>query len=116
MGSFHFFQEQNTGDRLTILLIFFQSEKRKQDLLAEILLEEQRGRELSKIVKELLPDSKDTASVEKPSRARKVFSMLHSTRVHELHSYCHVLANLLITYILWWVVFLAGGSGDKHFH
>ncbi|RVW69223.1 hypothetical protein CK203_060814 [Vitis vinifera] len=48
-----------------------QSEKRKQDLLAEILLEEQRGRELSKIVKELLPDSKDTASVEKPSRARK---------------------------------------------
>lgn len=48
-----------------------QSEKRKQELLAEILLEEQRGRELSKIVQELLPDPK-VSVVEKPSRARKV--------------------------------------------
>lgn len=47
-----------------------QSEKRKQELLAEILLEEQRGRELSKIVQELLPDPK-VSVVEKPSRARK---------------------------------------------
>ncbi|XP_028765141.1 uncharacterized protein LOC114723154 isoform X2 [Neltuma alba] len=47
-----------------------QSEKRKQDLLAEIVLEEQRGRELSKIVKELLPDKKNEA-IQKPSRARK---------------------------------------------
>lgn len=48
-----------------------QSQKRKQDLLAEMLLEEQRGQELSKIVKELLPDSKGLSDVRKPSRARK---------------------------------------------
>ncbi|XP_028118540.1 uncharacterized protein LOC114316064 isoform X4 [Camellia sinensis] len=48
-----------------------QSEKRKQDLLAEIALEEQHGRELSKIVRELLPDPKSSANAEKPSRARK---------------------------------------------
>ncbi|KAJ6977673.1 hypothetical protein D5086_023522 [Populus alba] len=47
-----------------------QSEKRKQDLLAKLLLEEQRGRDISKIVKELLSDPKNTV-VEKPSRARK---------------------------------------------
>ncbi|KAI9108815.1 hypothetical protein K1719_020120 [Acacia pycnantha] len=47
-----------------------QSEKRKQDLLTEMVLEEQRGRELSKIVKELLPDKKNDA-IQKPSRARK---------------------------------------------
>ncbi|XVF08749.1 hypothetical protein REPUB_Repub07fG0029800 [Reevesia pubescens] len=46
------------------------SEKRRQDLLAEILLEEQHGRELSKIVKELLPEPKNSI-VEKPLRARK---------------------------------------------
>ncbi|KAA3454384.1 Major capsid [Gossypium australe] len=46
------------------------SEKRRQDLLAEILLEEQHGRELSKIVKELLPEPKSSI-VEKPVRARK---------------------------------------------
>ncbi|THF96804.1 hypothetical protein TEA_025748 [Camellia sinensis var. sinensis] len=48
-----------------------ESEKRKQDLLAEIALEEQHGRELSKIVRELLPDPKSSANAEKPSRARK---------------------------------------------
>ncbi|KAK9278850.1 hypothetical protein L1049_028429 [Liquidambar formosana] len=48
-----------------------QSAKRKQDLLAEIVLEEQRGKELAKIVRELLPDPKNTTAVEKPSRARK---------------------------------------------
>ncbi|KAJ8752052.1 hypothetical protein K2173_001079 [Erythroxylum novogranatense] len=47
-----------------------QSEKRKQDLLAEVLLEEQRSRELSNFVKELVPDIKNT-DVEKPSRTRK---------------------------------------------
>ncbi|XP_054806796.1 uncharacterized protein LOC129309304 [Prosopis cineraria] len=47
-----------------------QSEKRKQDLLAEIVLEKQRGRELSKIVKEFLPDKKNDA-IQKPLRARK---------------------------------------------
>jgi hypothetical protein len=57
-----------------------QSEKRKQDLLADIVLEEQRGRELSKTVKELLPEPKKTATG-KPSRARKVLSLfLHSSR------------------------------------
>lgn len=56
-----------------------QSEKRKQDLLAKIVLEEQRGRELSKIVKEMLPDTKKKEllpdpkknAVEKPARARR---------------------------------------------
>ncbi|KAI4336285.1 hypothetical protein L6164_014829 [Bauhinia variegata] len=47
-----------------------QSEKRRQDLLAEIVLEEQRGRELSKIVNKLLPDTKNNA-IETPPRARK---------------------------------------------
>ncbi|CAI0446353.1 unnamed protein product [Linum tenue] len=46
------------------------SERRKQDLLAEILKEEQHGRELSKIVKELLPDPKDNVA-ERPLRTRK---------------------------------------------
>lgn len=47
------------------------SARRKQDLLAEILLEEQRGKELSKIVKELIPDPKNTAVIENPSRTGK---------------------------------------------
>ncbi|PKA52807.1 hypothetical protein AXF42_Ash001788 [Apostasia shenzhenica] len=38
-----------------------QSEKRKQDLLAKLALEEQRVEELSKIVKDLLPSSKPVA-------------------------------------------------------
>ncbi|KAK8488950.1 hypothetical protein V6N13_060930 [Hibiscus sabdariffa] len=46
------------------------SEKCRQDLLTEILLEEQNGRELSKIFKELLPEPNDTI-VEKPLQARK---------------------------------------------
>lgn len=48
-----------------------QSEKRKQDLLAEIVYEEQRGRELSKIVNELIPAKEDNP-IQNPSRARKV--------------------------------------------
>lgn len=59
-----------------------QSEKRKQDLLAKIVLEEQRGWGLSKIVKEMLPDTKKKEllpdpkknAVEKPARARRVLS------------------------------------------
>ncbi|XP_026401226.1 uncharacterized protein LOC113297043 isoform X2 [Papaver somniferum] len=47
-----------------------QSEKRKHDLLAEIVVEEQRGRELSKIVKDLLPDA-NNAVAQKPARVRK---------------------------------------------
>lgn len=47
-----------------------QSEKRKQDLLAEMVYEEQRGRELSKIVNELIP-AKEGNPVKNPPRARK---------------------------------------------
>ncbi|KAK7350689.1 hypothetical protein VNO77_09566 [Canavalia gladiata] len=47
-----------------------QSERRKQDLLAEIVFEEQRGRELSKIVNELIPAKEDNP-IKNPSRARK---------------------------------------------
>ncbi|KAI9087639.1 hypothetical protein K1719_030509 [Acacia pycnantha] len=46
------------------------SEKRKQALLAEIALEEQRHKELSEVVKELRPHSKSMA-IQKPSSARK---------------------------------------------
>ncbi|GAU48026.1 hypothetical protein TSUD_135950, partial [Trifolium subterraneum] len=55
-----------------------QSEKRKQDLLAEIVFEDQRGRELSKIVNELSPAkkinlslAKKSNSIPEPPRARK---------------------------------------------
>ncbi|XP_058787748.1 uncharacterized protein LOC131662076 isoform X2 [Vicia villosa] len=47
-----------------------QSEKRKQDLLAEIVFEEQRGRQLSKIVNELSPPKKSN-SIAEPPRVRK---------------------------------------------
>ncbi|CAA7409560.1 unnamed protein product [Spirodela intermedia] len=47
-----------------------ESEKRKQDLLAELAAEEQRGQELSKIVKELLPGTNQTTPV-RQSRFRK---------------------------------------------
>ncbi|KAL5077786.1 hypothetical protein RYX36_016770 [Vicia faba] len=47
-----------------------QSEKQKQDLLAEIVFEEQRGRELSKIVNELSPPKK-TNFLPEPPRTRK---------------------------------------------
>ncbi|KAK9086032.1 hypothetical protein Sjap_026443 [Stephania japonica] len=47
-----------------------QSEKRKQDLLAEMALEEQRDRELSKIVQEIIPETRISAVPETPSRAR----------------------------------------------
>ncbi|KAG6700960.1 hypothetical protein I3842_08G140200 [Carya illinoinensis] len=47
-----------------------QSEKRKKDLLAKMVLEEHRDWELSKIVNKLLLDPKKT-TVEKPSQARK---------------------------------------------
>ncbi|XP_057480503.1 uncharacterized protein LOC130767609 isoform X2 [Actinidia eriantha] len=48
-----------------------QSQKRKQDLLAEIVLEEEHGRELSKIVRESLPNPKSSTVAEKPSQVRK---------------------------------------------
>ncbi|XVF49680.1 hypothetical protein PTKIN_Ptkin04bG0032300 [Pterospermum kingtungense] len=46
------------------------AEKLRQDLLAQILLEEQHGKELSKIDKELLPEPINS-TVENPLRARK---------------------------------------------
>ncbi|XP_028766159.1 uncharacterized protein LOC114724059 [Neltuma alba] len=46
------------------------SDKRKQALLTEIALEEQRHRELSEVFKELCPHSKSIA-MQKPSSARK---------------------------------------------
>lgn len=57
----------------------FQSEKRKQDLLAELAVEEQQYREFSKIVTDLLPDPpKPGAAQEKTSRARRVgFPLMH---------------------------------------
>ncbi|CAF2124814.1 hypothetical protein HID58_010473 [Brassica napus] len=47
-----------------------ESEERKRDLLAEIMLEERRGRELSTNLKELLIENSSEAD-EKPSRTRK---------------------------------------------
>ncbi|XVE56637.1 hypothetical protein DITRI_Ditri04bG0026600 [Diplodiscus trichospermus] len=46
------------------------TEKHRQDLLAEILLEQQHSRDLSKIFKQLLPEPTN-CTVEKPLRARK---------------------------------------------
>ncbi|KAL0307909.1 UNVERIFIED_CONTAM: hypothetical protein Sangu_3003800 [Sesamum angustifolium] len=51
-------------------------EKRKEDHRAQMLLEEQRGRGVSKMVKEHL-DSRTSAAAEKPSRARKRSSDKH---------------------------------------
>ncbi|KAF8099631.1 hypothetical protein N665_0240s0006 [Sinapis alba] len=47
-----------------------ESEERKRDLMAEIILEEQRGKELSMNLKELLIENSSEAD-EKPSRMRK---------------------------------------------
>ncbi|XP_078433138.1 uncharacterized protein LOC144704555 [Wolffia australiana] len=47
-----------------------ESERRKQELLAELAAEEQRGKELSKIVKELLPGTNEDIQG-RPSRTRK---------------------------------------------
>ncbi|TVU08133.1 hypothetical protein EJB05_41522 [Eragrostis curvula] len=48
-----------------------ESELRKQELLAQLAAEEQRGHELTKIVKELLPTSKKTANPERQPRHRR---------------------------------------------
>ncbi|KAK8937496.1 hypothetical protein KSP39_PZI011878 [Platanthera zijinensis] len=47
------------------------SKKRKQDLLAELAIEEQRGEELFKVVKELLLSPKEVAEPAKPSLPRQ---------------------------------------------
>ncbi|KAF7123258.1 hypothetical protein RHSIM_Rhsim12G0172400 [Rhododendron simsii] len=48
-----------------------QSEKRNQDVVAEIVLEKLHGRELPKIVRGLLPGPKSSTIAEKSSRPRK---------------------------------------------
>ncbi|XP_006656240.3 uncharacterized protein LOC102719966 [Oryza brachyantha] len=48
-----------------------ESEKRKQELLAQLAAEEQRGHELTKIVKELLPTGKKNMNSEKQPRYRR---------------------------------------------
>lgn len=71
-------QSDNSGDFEAVSTVIKnyalkleQSEKRKQDLLAEILLEEEHSWEVSKIVKDLLPDSNNAAAVNEPFLARK---------------------------------------------
>ncbi|KAJ4799197.1 hypothetical protein LUZ62_050443 [Rhynchospora pubera] len=48
-----------------------ESENRKQELLAELAAEEQRGQELTKIVKELLPSPQSNKLTGRQSRARR---------------------------------------------
>ncbi|KAL6873357.1 hypothetical protein ACP4OV_013439 [Aristida adscensionis] len=48
-----------------------ESEQRKQELLAQLAAEEQRGHELTKIVRELLPTSKKNANPERQPRHRR---------------------------------------------
>jgi len=48
-----------------------ESEKRKQELLAQLAAEEQHGHELTKIVRELLPTPKMTANLQRQPRHRR---------------------------------------------
>ncbi|KAL5200233.1 hypothetical protein ABZP36_021436 [Zizania latifolia] len=48
-----------------------ESEKRKQELLAQLAAEEQRGHELTKIVRELLPTAKKNMNSERQPRYRR---------------------------------------------
>ncbi|KAL5661092.1 hypothetical protein ACJX0J_028217, partial [Zea mays] len=48
-----------------------ESEKRKQELLAQLAAEEQHGHELTKIVRELLPTPKKTANLQRRPRHRR---------------------------------------------
>ncbi|PUZ59981.1 hypothetical protein GQ55_4G086700 [Panicum hallii var. hallii] len=48
-----------------------ESEKRKQELLAQLAAEEQHGHELTKIVRELLPTPKKTANPQRQPRHRR---------------------------------------------
>jgi hypothetical protein len=52
-------------------MVNLQSEKRKQELLAELAAEDQRGQELTKIVKELLPSQSNIVTGRR-SRASRV--------------------------------------------
>lgn len=66
-----FIEESTTKHTTHLFSLNWQSEERKRDLLAEIMLEERRGRELSTNLKELLIENSSEAD-EKPSRTRKV--------------------------------------------
>ncbi|KAH9603787.1 hypothetical protein KSS87_018813 [Heliosperma pusillum] len=49
-----------------------ESEKRKEQLLAKIILEGNRGKELKKIVADLLPNAKEASPAKRSMRGRKV--------------------------------------------
>lgn len=66
-----FTEESTTKYTMPLFPLNWQSEERKRDLLAEIMLEEQRGRELSMNLKELLTE-KSSEAEEKLLRTRKV--------------------------------------------
>ncbi|KAH7857330.1 hypothetical protein Vadar_011406 [Vaccinium darrowii] len=73
-----FLQSDNSNDRRAVSKVrkgyttkLEQSEKRKQDLVADIVVEKQRGMDLPKIVRGSVPGPKSSAIAEKPSRARK---------------------------------------------
>jgi hypothetical protein len=57
---------------ILLFLCIFQSEKRKQELLAQLAAEEQHGHELTKIVRELLPTPKKNANLQRQPRHRRV--------------------------------------------
>ncbi|CAL9061938.1 unnamed protein product [Musa banksii] len=65
------FCSRRCGVEKTNQAVYAPEKKRKQDLLAELALEEERGQELSKIVKELLPSPKNSAVPERQSRSRR---------------------------------------------
>jgi hypothetical protein len=78
-----------------VFLLFhyvIQSELRKQELLAQLAAEEQRGQELTQIVRELLPASKKSANPERQPRLRRVcllgcfsYFELMSTYILKIH-------------------------------
>lgn len=70
-------------DQLNFKYFSWQSDKRKHELLAEIMLEEERGKELKKIVGELLPNPK-SSPVKRTGRGRKVFFLTMVLSVLEL--------------------------------
>lgn len=58
-----------------VLAIYVQSQERATKLRADLAVEEHRGQELSRILKEILPDPK-TNNVQKSRPRRKVSHLL----------------------------------------
>ena len=54
-----------------LLSTLLQSEERARELRADLAIEEQRGQELDRILKEMLPDRK-TSDMQRSRRGRKV--------------------------------------------